>query len=714
MADTPSSHGIVASDPQNNPDVKGVHTRSFFSDKDLGDEFYASLPFGEIRPFTFFESVPDDKKIRSQFINQVQSYTLKAPLMQPLHMKKLVCQVPREAILPFNWEKWFKNPVIGQDVNQVAPDAGTSVLGFWRLAYTLLSSVKSALPSATINSQSTANAWINAWFLYLLLAEAFYSDGNLLKYCRISGRPWAFSLKSDGHTHNSVDYVFDKFCDKLLLALQTNSLTTFTLSFGVSPNITTYTVDLALDPNKSYPGDFINFKEALSLMRDDFNFRIDVGTLTAAQSGAINTLRTTIASDVEFSIQFVDDPATTSSDLTPVDLKRLWAYQLSCAHFLTNDSVDFIYTADLFRQYVAELVTRNIYSLPMDHKFVVNGFEYRYDWLSAHYFQTVMAGLTAYFTSGSWPGNSGTTVVYPDDLASALGYLVALLSFKRSLRFLDYFTGSKTRPLAVGDVNVQVNAGLVNVVDTQAKTFLARFLNVINRTGMRNYLEGVFNVRQAPDWHNPQYLVKIDDIVTGQRVENTGAQQWDPDYPNSVTCTLHGNSDRFAFETDFDRSSVVIGLVWFDIDRVYSMATERHNLHYDRFDEFQPFMQYTGDQALYRVELGTPLTSGPASLLPKDAFGYKLRNAEYKERYPQCAGAFCTDMLDGYIFKADVMEASGIQNVGPSFIRSFPSELDRFYLSSTGFSLATYFHFIVRFASLYSGSRPMAYAPTLM
>lgn len=711
MADTPSSHGIVASDPQNNPDVKGVHTRSFFSDKDLGDEFYASLPFGEIRPFTFFESVPDDKKIRSQFINQVQSYTLKAPLMQPLHMKKLVCQVPREAILPFNWEKWFKNPVIGQDVNSVAPDAGTSVLGFWRKAYSLLAAVKAALPTATINTSALANAWTNSWFLYLLLAEAFYSDGNLLKYCRISGRPWAFSLKSDGHTHESVDYVFDQFCNKFLLALQTSGVTTFILSFGVSPNITAYTVDLALDPNKSYPGNFINFREALSLMREDFNFTIDFGTLTTAQIGAINTLRTSIASDVEFNIQFVNDPATADSDLTPVDLKRLWAYQLCCAHFLTNDSVDFIFTAELYRQYIWQLVSRNTMSgVDSSHKFVVNGMSYEYDYLSAHYFGSVVDALVYYFGYGYWPTSSNR----PDSLADSLAYLNALLGFKRSLRFLDYFTGSKTRPLAVGDVNVQVNAGLVNVVDTQAKTFLARFLNVINRVGMRNYVEGVFNVRQAPDWHNPQYLVKIDDIVTGQRVENTGAQQWDPDYPNSVTCTLHGNSDRFAFESDFDRSSVVLGLVWFDIDRVYSMATERQNLHYDRFDEFQPFMQYTGDQALYRVELGTPLTSGPASLLPKDAFGYKLRNAEYKERYPQCAGAFCTDMLDGYLFKADVMEASGIQNVGPSFIRSFPSELDRFYLSSTGFSLATYFHFIVRFASLYSGSRPMAYAPTLM
>lgn len=709
--DKTSSHGIVASDPQNTADPKGVHTRSFFPEKDLTDEFYASLPFGEIRPFTFFESVPDDKRIRSQFINQVQSYTLKAPLMQSVHMKKLVCQVPRESILPFNWDKWFKNPVIGQDINSVASDAGTSVLGFWRYVYQLMTAVKGALPnSTTINSVATANAFVNSWLRYLLLAEMFYSDGNLLKYCRISGRPWAKSFKTDGYTHNSVDYVFDKFMAGFIETLDHADVQSFNLTFGSGSSATYYSVDMHIDPNRTYPGGYISLREALSLMRDDLNFSVDFVSLQSQPLGEFDDFRISVNSDIEYDLQFIDDPATSSKDLTPIDLKRLWAYQLCCAHYLTNDSVDYVYTAELYRQYIWSLVRRSYVGFASTQYFTVNGMGYEYDYLSAHYFVKVMSALTSYFSSGSWPGGSDT----PASLASSLAYLVSLFGFKRSLRYLDYFTGSKTRPLAVGDVNVQVNNGLVNVVDTQAKTFLARFLNVINRVGMRNYVEGVFNVRQSPDWHNPQYLVKIDDIVTGQRIENTGSQQWDPNYPNSVTCTLHGNSDRFAFESDFDRSSVVIGLVWFDIDRVYSMATERQNLHFNRFDEFQPFMQYTGDQALYRIELGSPLPSGNASLLPISPFGYKLRNAEYKERYPQCAGAFCTDMLDGYVFKADVLESSGIQNVGPSFIRSFPSELDRFYLSSTGFSLATYFHFIVRFASLYSGSRPMAYAPTLM
>ena len=215
--DTIKTHGAVGSDGQNTPDAKGVHTRSTFSEKDLGYSFYSTLPFGEIRPFTFFESVPDDKRIRAQFISSVQSYTLKAPLMQGIHMKKLLCQVPREALLPLNWEKWFKNPVIGQDISQVAPDAGTSVYGFWHLAYLLNTYYQGKIPSnTTIDNVSKASSWFTAWFRHLLIAEMFYSDGNLLKHCGISGRPWCHSLKIDGHTWNTVDYVFDKFLNRLV------------------------------------------------------------------------------------------------------------------------------------------------------------------------------------------------------------------------------------------------------------------------------------------------------------------------------------------------------------------------------------------------------------------------------------------------------------------------------------------------------------------
>lgn len=712
--DIPASRGVVGSDPQNQADPKGIHTRSFFSEQDLGHDFFASLPFGEVRPFTFFESVPDDNRIRAQYKSQVMSYTLKSRLMQDIHMKKLLVQVPREAILPLNWNKWFKNPVIGQDVPS---DCGTSVAGFWHQLSDLMTahwnSIDTAWSVTSIANATGVKNFLTSMFRYFLMAELFYSDGNLLKFCMISGRPWASAVKADGHTRVGVDYVFDKFCDAFLSLITGSSWSGSNLFNITFANGQAYVVDPSIDSSKANSGLYISFREALSLMRDDFSFTISQ-TWTSAQVTLFDAFRASIFNDVEYFIDFFDDNPTDPTDRVAVDLKRLWAYQLAYFHFLTNDSVDFLFSAELYRQYINQLVTvsfANNDDYIQAGIFTVNGFEYQYDYLSAFYFNRVILFLTDYYTSGTASNDD----IRPDTLNEACAYLTALFGFNRSLRYLDYFTGSKTRPLAVGDVSVQVNNNTVNVVDTQAKTFLARFLNVINRVGMRNYVKGVFGTDQSPDWHNPQYLVQIDDIVYGQQVENTGAQQFDPDYPNSITTLLHGNSDRYAFEMDFDRSSIIVGLVWFDIDRVYSMATERQNLHFDRFDEFQPFMQYTGDQALMRVELGSPLLGQNTAVTPATApFGYKLRNAEYKERYDQCAGAFCNDMLDAFLFKADILESSGIQSIDPMFIRSFPSELDRFYLSLTGYSLGTYFHFIVKFTNLYSGSRPMAYAPTLM
>ena len=377
-------------------------------------------------------------------------------------------------------------------------------------------------------------------------------------------------------------------------------------------------------------------------------------------------------------------------DDEPIDLKRLWAYNLVCAHFMTNDKVDFVYTAELYRQYVGKLVS----DIAGYQQFTVNGLTYMYDFMSAKYFDELVMDTAS-------DGNNAASADF--------AYFATIFSFKRSLRYLDYFTGSRTQPLAVGDVNVQVNSNLVNIVESEQKRFLARMLNAINVAGMRQYVKELFGVEQAPDWHNPQSLITMADNVYGERVENTGAAQWSQ--ANSVTATLTGASDRYAFKMFFDRSSVLIGIAYFDIPRVYAYATERQNMHFDRFDEFQPMMEYIGDQKLYKGELGTPKFASGASLM--DAFGYKLRNCEYKERYAQCAGGF-VESLPGYIFKADILETVNITQQGSSFIRSFPSELDKFYLSLTGYSNGTYFHFICKWVNLYSAKRPMSYAPTLL
>ena len=683
--DLAPSKGIVGSDPQNTQDAKTIHTSSYFDESCLGYDFFDTLRFGEYHPFTAMEVVPKDV-VEAKFKHNIMSYTLKAPLMQGIKVKKAIYQVPREAILPFNWEKWFKNPVIGQDIPD---DVGTSVSGFWTKVKTMCDKLLQPYLTALTGSEPTDKAgFLHDMFRMLVFMEYFYSNGSVLKSCNTSGAQFFQLLDQYGDRTKSFDYWMDAILK--IFVNEFNPLG-YGYAFAVTIGGKSYRVYTEYPEDENPTGNVLNIREFLSMIRDEPIFTITGGINASAFTSFWTIL--TGATSLQLVTLYGDDDE-------PIDLKRLWAYNLVCAHFMTNDKVDFIYSAELYRQYVGELVTRAWGEAlgnggnNEDSVFTVNGLTYRYDYMSANYFDAIVTNIAS-------DGASAIDEVW--------AYIATLFSYKRSLRYQDYFTGSRTQPLAVGDVNVQVNSNLVNIVDSERKRFLARMLNSINTAGMRQYVKELFGVEQAPDWHNPQQLIKFDDIAYGERTENTGDAQWQK--ANSVTATLTGNSDRYAFKMYFDRSSVLIGIAWFDIPRVYAYATERQNMHFDRFDEFQPMMQYIGDQKLYKGELGAPKFTGATNLT--DAFGYKLRNAEYKQRYSQCAGGF-VESLPGYIFKADILETVAIQNQGSSFIRSFPSELDKFYLNLTGYSNGTYFHFICKWTNNWSGKRPMAFAPTLM
>lgn len=85
---------------------------------------------------------------------------------------------------------------------------------------------------------------------------------------------------------------------------------------------------------------------------------------------------------------------------------------------------------------------------------------------------------------------------------------------------------------------------------------------------------------------------------------------------------------------------------------------------------------------------------------------------EFKQRYNQCAGGF-VENLPGFAFVA-VDERGSKSVITPDFIRSVCSEFDDFYVSLTGYSNGSYWHFIVDNYNDCSGSRPMAYAPSIL
>lgn len=199
----------------------------------------------------------------------------------------------------------------------------------------------------------------------------------------------------------------------------------------------------------------------------------------------------------------------------------------------------------------------------------------------------------------------------------------------------------------------------------------------------------------------------MQDKAYAVEVENTGQAQMTEQ--NSVTAVVKSNSSRYAFEFTPDRPSVIVGVEYFDIPRNYVHVMEKQLFHVDRFDMFNPAMQYIGDQEIDGAEIGMDNKVM--------TFGYQLRYAEYKQRVNQCVGGF-VEHLPGYIFKASEETFSqhyaGEVKLSPFYIRSHPFELDAFYVSLTGWSPASYFHFIVKAHNDMTASRPMAAKPTIL
>lgn len=668
-------NGAVQGNSQNTPTADVPRTRSTFP---LGYHFFDTHRFGEYHPHYVAEGVKEDiLPIRSS--HNVLSYTLKSPLMQNVSMKKDYFSVPMEAILPLNWDKFFDNPVRGDDVLM---DVGPSVASAFGGIGAAFTNLKTALSTLLNNSATTAPVALQATLRFLILGEYWYSNGSLLSSLGCHGAPYL------GVTISNTVSSYDKFFDAMIAAIlaplgQNGSL------FDMSVDGYSYTVTQNFSGNKGE----ISFRHALCLMRDNPTFTISRIYPSVPISSAILTELN------KWTLTPVNSDA-------PLNLSRLWAYQLVCAHYYSNDHIDFVYSAELYRQLVGHYVLNFLNNNSAAMQFTYNGMTYRYDYLSAHFFSRFI-GSGVYNNASTMLTASSAGVPY-----YILGYLCALFAYRRSLRYLDYFTGSRAQPLAVGSTGVSVVNNTVDVVDVTRNIQRQRFLNAVNRVrhNFEGYLQGIFGGSlPAPDYHNPFFLAHTDDTVYGSETENTGAAQMSDQI--AITSNFRSNGSRYMFEIRCDRPCVLLGITYYDIPRVYTKSIERQFFHADRFDMFNPFMQFIGDQPVYIQETG--IGAGTNTLAgPLANFAYSLRHMEYKQRYNQAAGGF-VENLTGFAFLA--LDNRGNQyTINPDWIRSVSSEFDDFYVSLTGFSLGSYFHFIVDNFNDCSGSRPMAYAPSIL
>lgn len=678
--------GAVGGNAQNIPEAHVPRNSSTFP---LKAHRFNTERYGEYTPIFAMESVKEDK-LPFRLSHSLLSYTMKKPLMQNVQKVKDLFSVPMECLFPLNWEKFYDNPVRGDDV---ANDVGPSIENFWLKIGRLIQRSYVSLNTILNDSSTSDSIALTAFLRFLIMGEMFYSNGSLISTLNCHGSPYCDIYSP------TKPLTFDEFFDEAI-----SMLIPLIQSAGLECDGQFYVHHNAREPYRTNDQS-VPFNHLLCLMRDDPTAYF---SQVYVYSGSLRSDIATFMSDYNFDIKQVG---------VPFNLQFVLAYQLCCAHFYTNDHIDFVYSCELYRQLLNHYTTL----FNGAKTFVRNGMNYSYDSTSAHYFDLIVGTFTStpslLVDVLSVTNSSSQTA---EQARGLLGYLSALFSFRRSLKYMDYFVGGRTQPLAVGasgtgsptSTSVPVSNGMVSVIDISRSIQAQRFLNSVNRFAHKfeNYLKGLFGGRMpAPDYHNPFHLASVTDIVFGDETANTGDAQINPNgdsEPIAITTNLRGNGSKYMFEIDSDRPCVIIAIGYYDVPRVHFRTMDRAFLHQDRFDYFNPFLQYIGDQPIYNTELGINITS------PLANFSYGLRHGEYKQLYHTASGGFI-EYLPGFVFPALDIRGSLI-NLHPEFIRCIQSEFDNFYTSLTGHSLASYFHFIVDNEIDCSGSRPMAFAPQIL
>lgn len=650
--------GTVQTNNVNNPNVDHMRGRNVFPQSFMHP---STCRYGEVDPVLAFKAERGDV-IPYKFVTDLNTFTMAAPLKSEVDMYSAAFKVPMQALYPRNW-----------DIMQPFPNKGDDVPDDTRCLFRPLNFAKSL--SDGINAGLADGSFKVIRNVFLL--ELIFSAGSLFSKFNYHFDSFKFSVKTGNQVSNNVS--FDRYFDNHFAPWLNNLFKTYAIILvhygSESPDYRVTPVPELIGTKFSANGYYISTRRAFELLR----------------TGEYNITSPNIDSSVWDSFPVWSVTGGSSY----LNIEPLVAYKSACTHFFTNPKIDYVYSWELFRDAQQSLVYGEDGLIPT---FVWNGVNKQYDVFSQRVLSDAMSDL-ADFDSPTYFDHSS--------------FWFNLLSFSRSLRYGDYFTGVHPEPLAVGDVNAPVVDSSVNAIEMVEKIQLSRLLNKVNIAGPRkdDQLVSMYGgpLPEAPkDVPIRLSLEKFN--VSGFEVNNTGdlqAQSIEDSSKNITTTNLRLTDSKFMFEVSIDEPCWLVVVQYFEAHRIYSKTMDRFAFHRDRFDDFQPDLQYIGDQEVYTQELDA---AGGSEV----AFAYNLRNMEYKQRYSYASGGFI-DYLPSWLFITDNNDGNPpMPYITPEYIRSSPSEFDRFYKSLLGWSLAGYFHFITTNTNVLAPYRQMVYAPEIL
>lgn len=683
------------------------------------------------------EVVPDDERVSVRCNTDIDTMSLKAPMMSPVNMHKDYFYIPLRAILRENADLFITNPRTGDDIVpskvncllSLNEGSGLTNVSFSNSLGNQIQGVFTRFNTAAStagNSLSDAATQLRKFFLTYQTTNPLFSRSSLLNALGLGiSRLVHGPSYDDGN--GAKDISFDKTFEDLFAQIASRFKSFSVVLYDVLPitgtpsssayqlSSITYKVHTSLTYRSTdRTQNDINWRQFMELLKEYL-----VGPVTISDDDLQDGVDATAASAAYY-YNALSDPSSTAyisltghsflnrtydysaerneNALPRINISSLVAYQLACAQFYTSDAVDAVYTTELWHSNMRSLVNHHLTA--QQQSYTLNGVTHAYDVVSSGILNYMVRQLF-YRVINIFAGT-----YYAGDVL-LFDYFTNLFNPQRSLKYRDYFVGAKTRPLAVGDVNVAVSNNQVNIIDVTKNIQMQRFLNQVNRIGrtLKEYSRGIFGQTPMQDPREVIWLGSTSDVIGAEETKNTGSAQLTE--PQTITSQLRANSSRFAFEFNVAEFGWVIGITTFDVPRAYIDTTDRSFFHEDRFDMFNPYMQHIGDQEVAGHEI---------LMTQFQNFGYQMRYSEYKQRTDRAVGAF-VEFLPGYAFLADDQALGILMDdvvISPDFIRSRPYELDPFFISLTGRSQAAYFHFIVRQDYQVSASRPMEASPQIL
>lgn len=713
----PSPTGLVDKNPANKSEGKHIHNYSTF-DKSLSYRLYNTHRFGDYTPTYVSDGVPRDELSINSY-DDIDSLSLKAPFKGSFRKIKESFMVPNMAILPFNWDRIYAQNSNGDDV----PKGANCILtNFPSNFKTLFSSCYTQLNSLPLTTTQEAADFLTALLRTLVLGEYVYSKGSLLNVLGYKSSTQISVYSYDSATSRLYTRDYDWWFDQVLYFVF-EQITSFRVAEPVGTSVRYHSYNaLASATADSYFEGYEQFRSVIELFRENplcyvvssqLDFDLGLSAFASSISNARGTGYGLFANNIfayHLPINAEVPGIGSNSDLTALNpsvlnLTRILSYQLIVHHFYSNSSIDFIYSAELYRQYI-NYFNRLTLSNTSSYYFSWNGMSLPFDYLSGNILNATLSLSNSTIRSYLVTNLSSSSVP-----SSSFAIWAAIFGFRKSLRYGDYFTASRPRPLAPINTDVSVNNNLVSVIDITRNIQAQRFANSVmrSRSKIEEYVKSLFGEAPQPDYHNPFFLSRTEEFIFGDQVQNTGSAQLSD--ANSRTSNITGNLSRhtFTFHNDDMHPCTYMQIVSYDTPRAYSRSVDRQFLHIDRFDMFNPDFQYIGDQPVYGIELGYYNNTG----IP-DIFSYQTRDMEYKQRFDVVSGGFATDALPGWCFTDNRLINYGFTNISPDFIRSRNTDIDYLYLSLTGFSLGNYFHFTCVTDNNVRAKRAMAIDPQIL